>query len=625
MSTSTRQPMRTAVVGGGPGGLFYANLAKRRVPDDEVVVFERNPCDATFGFGVVFSEQTLSGFSDADPELHAEIARESVGWEDIEVRRQGRRLRCGGHGFSAISRKTLLRLLQDRAGDAGVDLRFECEPSEADLAAADLVLAADGVNSSTRSHHEAEFDPRFEPGAARFIWFATTQPFDALTMAFEENEHGHWGLHAYPYEDGRSTFIVETDVESWRRAGLDQAGDLPPGESDMHSLRYCEELFAEHLGGSGLLENNSKWLQFRTLRCGSWSHGNIAIVGDAAHTAHFSVGSGTKMAMEDSVALADAVAASTDIPTALASYEAVRRPAVERIQGAAVPSLIWWERFRHLAARDDEEFMFHFLTRSPAVTRSRLRARDFRFARAIEQHFAAQTGASVGAGPLAAPYRMSSGLELVSRLIVAPSEDLDPLPALGGAALGGAGLVLAASIEGARDALAWVRTNTDAAVGVRLDADATATEVEQAAQLGLDVLSIDISAPGASSWPEDRTAILLVDAPTDPEGPEGDLLVTRLTALGDRSVLVGIRAPQDPEGDPLVAQLLTCDRVRQEAGLPTVLAGGVSNADVATTAVLAGRADLVWAAPSLVSETWGQASIPSSGLAAGVDGAAVAR
>lgn len=609
MGALAERPLRTTVVGGGPGGLFYAALAKRRFPHHEVVVHERNPADATFGFGVVFSEKTLSGFAEADPALHADIARASVDWEDIELRRGGRRLRCGGHGFSAISRKALLGLLQDRAREAGADLRFESEVGAGSVTGADLILAADGVNSTIRAGRQAAFGSRFEVGAARYIWFATPQSFDALTFIFAENKHGHFAVHAYPFEHGTSTFIVETDEASWRRAGLDQAGDLPPGASDMASLHYCEDLFAEHLRGHGLLENNSRWLQFRTLRCDAWHDGNIAVIGDAAHTAHFSVGSGTKMAMEDAVALADAIAAAPAIDEALTTYEADRRPQVARIQAAAAPSLVWWERFAHLAGRPDEEFAFHFLSRSPSITRGRLKARDFRFVRKVERWYASVNGGDVADGPLAAPFAVGS-VRLPSRLVVAPRAGRDPLIVLGGAAVAGAGLVLASPCDDLDTVRDWVHEQTEAVVGVRLDGSAGAEDLRRAVEAGLEVLAIDATSPLAAEWPAGRPLIAIIPTVPEVEGPEGDALVAGLSNLGRaRIVLAGIAPPAETVSDPLAAQLMLCDRLKQETGLATVLIDGAFDADAAATAVMAGRADLVAGMPSLVSECWEQTGL----------------
>jgi len=585
------RPLRTTVVGGGPAGLFYAALAKRRFPEHDVVVHERNAPDATFGFGVVFSERTLSGLGAADPELHAEIERASVGWEDVELRRGGHRLRCGGHGFSAISRRTLLSLLQRRARDAGVDLRFE---SEIDVVAdADLVIAADGVNSATRAAHAAVLRPRMETGSARYIWFATPEPFDALTFAFVEDEHGWWGVHAYPFEDGTSTFIVETDEETWRRAGLGGAQEPAPGESDMASLRFCERLFADHLGGHGLLENNSKWLRFNTLRCERWHSGNVVLAGDAAHTAHFSVGSGTRMAMEDAVALADAVGAAADVPEALAAYEGARRPAVERIQAAAAPSIAWWERFRRLAERPGEQFAFHFLTRSPAVGRARLRARDRGFVRAVERWHAEATGGSVADGPLAAPFELGA-LRLPSRLVVAPPLGADPLVAIAGPAAAGAGLVLASRLEDLEGAAGWVREHTDAALGLVAGADLEWPE-------DADVLSVDLDDAGQVG--DDRRALIVrLRAPAKADGDDADELLVAVAALASRALLIAAVLPA-AAAEP-ISQLLLCDRLKHETGVATLLVDGATDADAAATAIIAGRADMVMATPSLVAERW---------------------
>ncbi|MDQ1490682.1 MAG: salicyloyl-CoA 5-hydroxylase, partial [Actinomycetota bacterium] len=335
--------MRTAVVGGGPGGLFAATLLKLADPSSDVVVFERNRPQDTFGFGVVFSDATLRGIDDVDPVLLRALTDDGVHWDDIEVRIHGERWRCGGNGMAAIARMTLLGLLHEQAGAAGVDLRFEHDvPDPGRLAGDyDLVVGADGANSVVRRHFESAMAPSVTVASAKFIWLATTKLFDGLTFIHERGPDGVFAVHGYPYGPDASTFIVETDEESWRRAGLD-AFDVTqaPGPSDMASKAYLEALFAGHLDGHPLLVNNSRWGNFRTVRCARWRHDNVVILGDAAHTAHFSVGSGTKMAMEDAAGLVQSLAGHPgDLAAALDAFETARRPPVDKIQGAAGPSL----------------------------------------------------------------------------------------------------------------------------------------------------------------------------------------------------------------------------------------------------------------------------------------------
>lgn len=372
--------MRIACAGGGPGGLFFAALLKTAAPDVDVTVFERNRADDTFGFGVVFSDATLATVDEADPVLREALATHGRHWDEIEVRLKGERIRCGGNGMSAISRKTLLATLHDRARRAGVDLRFETEVSLADLDGYDLVVAADGANSRIRAELAHVLHPTAQTATAKFIWFGTTYMFSGLTFVHERGPHGVFAVHGYPISRDVSTFIVETDEESWRAAGLD-AFDVtqPPGPSDLRTKAYLEQLFADETDGHPLLVNNSRWGSFRTRRSATWRHGRVALLGDAAHTAHFSVGSGTKMAMEDAIALARAVAAhGHDVESALAAYEALARPSVEKIQSAARPSLSWWEHFgRYHDAFEPWQFAVHFLTRAMDVGRLARRAPEF--------------------------------------------------------------------------------------------------------------------------------------------------------------------------------------------------------------------------------------------------------
>lgn len=393
--------MRVAVAGGGPGGLFFATLIRRADPSVEVTVFERNRADDTFGFGVVFSDRTLAGIHDADPVLREALAEHGRHWDEIEVRLKGERIRCAGNGMAAIVRRTLLALMQARARDVGAELRFSTEVELADLTGFDLVVAADGSGSKIRERLEADLGARVETATAKFIWFGTDYLFDGLTFVHERGADGVFAVHGYPISDEVSTFIVETDEASWRRAGLDEFDVTQvPGASDLISKAYLEKLFAEQIDGRSLLTNNSRWGNFRTRRTRSWhtlrsgdSTPPVALLGDAVHTAHFSVGSGTKMAMEDAVALSGAIVESPDdLGAALAAYERTAQPSVRKIQDSARPSLAWWEHFgRYHDEFEPWQFAYHFLSRS--ITDSQLATRDPEFVAASHRSWVARHGA----------------------------------------------------------------------------------------------------------------------------------------------------------------------------------------------------------------------------------------
>ena len=416
--------MRIAILGGGPGGLLAALLAKRGDPGREVTVFERNRAGDTFGFGVVFSDATLDGIDAADPVLRRALTEHGVHWDPIEVRLRGERWRFGGNGMAAVARRTLLSLLQQRAAEAGVDLRFSAPVRPDDLLGAgyDLVVAADGANSQLRARFASAFGPSVVTATAKFIWFGTSYPFSGLTFVHEQGPHGVFAVHGYPIGNGVSTFIVETDERSWREAGLD-AFDVsqPPGPSDQVTQAYLEKLFATQIDGCPLLVNNSRWGNFRTWRTQRWRHRAgpfnrtaVALLGDAAHTAHFSVGSGTKMAMEDAIALVAALdGAGTDpdgIDAALAVYEAERHGPVARIQDSARPSLSWWEHFgRSYRSLPPWQFAFHFFSRS--LPESKLRQRDPGFVASVHRAWAAAHGGATDPlrTPIAAAGRTQPG------------------------------------------------------------------------------------------------------------------------------------------------------------------------------------------------------------------------
>lgn len=370
---------RVAVVGAGPGGLFLASLLRRTLRDVEVTVFERNQRSDAFGFGVVFSDATLRAIDEADPVLRDALKTSGCHWDRIDVWSRGECHGFGGNGMAAIHRRVLLRELQDGADDAGVDLRFgvEAPPLEQLEADYDVVVGADGTNSAVRRQLESRGDlgHRVDVASAKFIWFGVRHLFPGLTFLHRVSEHGNFAVHGYPISDELSTFIVETDEETWRAAGLD-AFDVtqPPGPSDEVSQAYLTRLFADDVDGAALVSNNSRWGNFRTRRTEQWYRDRVVLLGDAVHTAHFSVGSGTKMAMEDSVVLAGALAAvgrgEKALDVALGDYQTERSASVGKIHRAAGPSLSWWEHFgfyqQHL---DPLTFTFHFFSRSIGVER----------------------------------------------------------------------------------------------------------------------------------------------------------------------------------------------------------------------------------------------------------------
>lgn len=370
---------RIAIVGGGPGGLFLASLVKRRQPELEVVLFERNQRGDAFGFGVVFSDATLRNIDAADPVLRDGLRDFGTHWDRIEVWSNDERHGFSGNGMAAIHRKVLLHQLQENAERAGAELRFgTLAPPLAELRREfDVVVGADGTNSTVRQELD-EVSPlghHIETATAKFIWFGTTHLFDGLTFIHRVSEHGNFAAHAYPISNDLSTFIVETDADTWRRAGLD-AFDVsqPPGPSDTDSQKFLETLFEADLRGGHLVTNNSRWANFRTRRTDRWWHGNVALLGDAVHTAHFSVGSGTKMAMEDAIALAeelaDVAAGTKSLPDGFGSYQQKAQASTGKIQRAARPSLSWWEHFgTYQRTLDPVTFAFHFFSRSIGIDR----------------------------------------------------------------------------------------------------------------------------------------------------------------------------------------------------------------------------------------------------------------
>jgi anthraniloyl-CoA monooxygenase len=444
--------VKIVCIGGGPGGLCLALLAKKADPRREVVVVERNPPDVTFGFGVVFSDETLGNLAEADPPLFEAIGRAFVRWTAIDVHAFGERVRSEGHGFAGVGRAALLRLMRERAEGLGVRVEFGREArGPEDFADADLVVAADGVNSATRAARAAAFGPSFDLRRCRYVWLGTSLPLASFSFFFVETEHGIFQAHAYRYDRETSTFIAECDEATWLAAGLDRA-------TEAETLAYLERAFAPHLQGHRLRGNRSAWLNFATLRNERWHDGNVVLIGDAAHTAHFSIGSGTKLAVEDAIALAAALAREPSAPAALAAYEAERRPVVERTQKAAQDSLVWFESVRRYRRLDPITFALSALTRSKRITYENLRLRDPDLVGRARDAFARAAFAAAGepapAGeappPMFTPLRLR-GLRLDNRVVVSPMcmySARDGLVGdfhlvhLGARALGGPGLVM---------------------------------------------------------------------------------------------------------------------------------------------------------------------------------------
>lgn len=371
--------MKIAIVGGGPAGLYFALLTRRRRPGDEVTVYEQNPAGATYGWGVVFSDRALEFLREAEPESYAALAPRLETWDDQLVVHRGERVRIDGIGFSGIARLDLLRILQAECRRRGVRLAFETRiENPAHLAdGCDLLVGADGVKSVVREAYREQFEPRVELLSNRYVWYGTPRVFEALSLTFLEHEAGAFVAHHYRYSPTRSTFIVECDAETWERAGF-------PALDEQASAWACAAIFRNTLGGAPLLTNRSLWLTFRAVSNRRWSHANVVLLGDALRTVHFSVGSGTRMALQDAIALADAFAErGADVPAALAAFEAARRPGVERFLEIAARSQRWYERFRERLDLDPIPFAYDYVLRGGHITPERLRARSPAFAAAV--------------------------------------------------------------------------------------------------------------------------------------------------------------------------------------------------------------------------------------------------
>ncbi len=467
MNTPTPALRRILCIGGGPAGLYFGLLMKRRFPALEVTVVERNRPYDTFGWGVVFSDQTLVNLRRADPETAQAMQDAFNHWDDIEVFYKGASVRSGGHGFIGIGRKRLLNILQERCEALGVKLVFETDVTDDQALAqqygADLVIASDGLNSRIRTRYESTFQPDIDTRLCRFVWLGTKKTFDAFTFAFEQTEHGWFQAHAYQYDADASTFIVETPEAVWKAHGLD-AMEQP------EAIAFCEKLFAKYLDGNALITNathlrgSANWIRFPRVICNTWVHWQdiagrktpIVLMGDAAHTAHFSIGSGTKLALEDAIDLADEFTdnAGADMATVLQGYEARRSVEVLKIQNAARNSTEWFEHVDRYTGMEIQQFAYSLLTRSQRISHENLRLRDAKWLEGYEDWLQSRAGGRSAGGkptpPMLLPLKVR-GVELKNRIVVSPMAQYKAqdgvvgdwhLMHLGARAVGGAALVM---------------------------------------------------------------------------------------------------------------------------------------------------------------------------------------
>jgi anthraniloyl-CoA monooxygenase len=440
---------RIVCLGGGPAGLYSAILFKKALPNARVEVYERNRQDDTFGWGVVFSDKTMAGFRDADTASHDAIVDSFYHWDDVDVHFKGQRIRSGGHGFCGIARKRLLNIFQERATALGVQQTFQHEiDSKAEFSDADLIVAADGVNSTQRARFADIFKPNIDVRKCRFIWLGTQQKFPAFTFAFENTEHGWFQIHAYQFSPELSTVIVETREETWKAHGLDA---YTPDQS----IEFCEQLFGQYLGGHRLMSNarhlrGSAWLNFNRVLCERWHHGKLVLIGDAAHTAHFGIGSGTKLAMEDAMSLVSQVATAEDVGAGLERYRAERNLEALKLQSAARNRMEWFENVARYTHLEPQQFAYSLLTASQRIGHANLRLRDPDYVDVVERELARRSGLAEPRPPMFLPLRLGS-MELVNRVVVSPMAQYSATDGLpddwhlmhyGARAAGGAGLVV---------------------------------------------------------------------------------------------------------------------------------------------------------------------------------------
>jgi anthraniloyl-CoA monooxygenase len=374
--------MKISIIGGGPAGLYFAILMRQADPAHHITVYERNGPDDTFGWGVVFSGKTLANLKEADEESFQQITRSFQTWDNVDVVHRDQKVSIRGNHFSGIARLELLRLLHRRSREVGVELRFHADLSGDEVenlgSSSDLLVGADGVNSTVRQKYSQVFEPTLSVRTNKYIWYGTRRLFHGLTLTFREHEAGVFAAHSYKFNDSTSTFIVECDEQTWERAGF-------AGMTDEETRAFLERVFEPDLEAQPLLSNNSKWINFLLVKNEHWSHENLVLLGDALHTAHFSIGSGTKLAFEDAIALSQCFQGQANVPSALEEFERVRKPIIEEYQAAAEDSMIWFEHARDYMHLDPMELAYVLMTRSGKVDRESLQRRDPEFVAAYER------------------------------------------------------------------------------------------------------------------------------------------------------------------------------------------------------------------------------------------------
>ena len=413
--------MKIAVIGGGPAGLYFSVLMKKHNPDHEITIYELNRHDDTFGFGVVFSATTLGHFRDYDAESYDRIRESFAYWDNIDIHFKDNIITCGGNDFCGMSRKKLLLLLQDRCRELGVEMHFQTDITSLEqFADADLILAANGINSWIREAYAESFRPTYDWRPNKFVWLGTNKELPAFTFDFRQTYAGIWNVHAYQYDGEMATWIMETTDETWHKSGLDDA-------TEADTVAFTKELYPDLLAGCDVVTNKSEWRNFPVIRCGSFVHDNMVIMGDAAHTAHFSIGSGTKLAMEDAIALFEEFKANDSVPAALAGYDAHRHDEVGRLQHAAGVSLSWFEHVDRYWDMAPQQFAFSLMSRSKAITYDNLRIRDANFVAETDRWFSTQAADAFAAPalreqpvpPMFAPFQLRD-MRLENRVVVSP-------------------------------------------------------------------------------------------------------------------------------------------------------------------------------------------------------------